>query len=78
MIITSQLLCHQTLMALCADRRVRKQRSKIQSAPGEWYRELPQEQKPHGLPEWPGREMGPADTTRLMRMTEREQFQETY
>ena len=65
-------------MVLCADHRVRKQRKKIQSAPGEWYWELPQEQKPHSLPEWPGREMGLADTNRLMRMTEREHFQETY
>ena len=48
------------------DRRIRKQRKKLASAPGEWYRELPEEQKPHRTPEWLGTEMAPGDAHALM------------
>ena len=54
--------CH----AVCADRRIRKQRKRVQSAPGEWYHELPEETKPHSLPQCDIGEMPPGDAQALL------------
>ena len=46
--------------------------------PGEWYRELPEQQKPHNTPEWPGVEMAPSDAQRLMSEAESQERQRAY
>ena len=63
---------------LTADRRVKKQQKKLVSAPGEWYRELPQQQKPHRPPEWPDIEMAPSDAQRLAREAEGNERQRAF
>ena len=81
--LTKGCLCFVTgraplKFAIYADRKIRKQRKKLASAPGEWYRELPEQPKPHRGPEWPGTEMGPADAARLMLEAESYDRQRAY
>ena len=52
--------------AMCADSRIRKQRKRVQNAPGEWYHELPEESKPHSLPQCNIGEMPPGDAQAML------------